>query len=91
MIKHAIKRLQNVFVLHKPLPLDDPPLSTPAAPCHCRMNSLPPPPHPVMFAAVSPQISQRLQLPSIVTLSQENLSTSKIQNWGVNGCSELLN
>jgi hypothetical protein len=35
VIKHAIKELQNVWVLQKPLPLDDPPPSTPAAPCHC--------------------------------------------------------
>lgn len=62
MIKHASKKLQNDWVLQRPLALDESAPSTLALPCHCRMNSLPPPPHPLMFAAFSPQISHRLQL-----------------------------
>jgi hypothetical protein len=61
MIKHAIKRLHKEWLLQKPLhALEEPSTSTPAVACHRFMNSLPPPPQPVMFSAVSPQISQRL-------------------------------
>jgi len=69
MMSNRTSRLQNDWLRQKPPhALDRPPASAAASvSCHCRMNSLPPP--PVMFTASSPQISQRLHAAMVQKIS----------------------